>query len=108
MNFEPPRGVSRVTLGLHPERYLTKLFLASKTPSITTTFDRLSGMLTVTKKTLVFEKQIFDITNVLQRARSHSRTHSHSDLCVSILMDSCQSNCDLYLQFNNVSVRIIN
>jgi len=72
MNFEPPRGVSRVTLGLHhPERYLTKLFLASKTPSITATFDGLSDMLTVAEKISGF-KQLFDITNVLQRARSHS------------------------------------
>jgi len=76
MNFEPPRGISRLTLGLHhSESYLTNLFLAYKTPSIRGTFDRLSGMLTVTEKSANF-KQFFDITNALQRARSHSHSNT--------------------------------
>jgi hypothetical protein len=56
MILEPPPGVSRVTLG---PQHLPELFVASKTPSIITTFNLLSGMLTVADKSADFEQQLF-------------------------------------------------
>jgi len=114
MNFEPPRGVSRVTLGLHhPESYLTKLFLASKTPSITATFDGLSGILNVAEKSAGF-KQLFDITNVLQRVWSHSHTHNLTSMCPPLLILAravviyfCNSSIYQYVSSIDNKLRII-